>query len=637
MSNLPTLYEYYTQGGVTAGLSADQSYFTLNNKNITIYSGAMNYFRVPQEYWRDRLRKIRAAGLNTVETYVPWNLHEPEPGHFDFGQGGSDFQDLLDVEKFLKTAQEEDLLAIVRPGPYICNELEFGGLPSWLLREKNMKIRTSDKTFVHYFQRYFTTLFAILTTLQFSKGGPIIAFQIENEYGAVRNKDLKYLEILRDTYRSKGLIELLFTSDTPSLGKIGMLPGVLYTANFKKHATMELNIMDKYQPGKPSMVMEYWSGWYDHWLAQHHTTDVKVFQNVLNNILKYPASVNIYMFHGGTTWGFLNGANIMGFRTDNSKFLPDTNSYDYDAPLNEAGDYTLKYYIARELIMSYNKIPIRMPTLPKQTPRIAYDRIQITHQLSFNKVISQAPHHIKSHQLLPMEYLPINNNGGQSYGYIVYRKTNLNIPYNSILEIDGYVCDTVMILINGKLMSSVLETEDDLKQFGYWKKKDSSLKLGRKEYINATLDIVVQNWGRISFGRLAQFKQLKGLWQGNVTINNEILHDWEIVPLEFKKNWTNGLTEWEEATFDMGPALYKANLKVHKRVDTFVDMRGWNNGIVMINGFVLSRYLRLGPQQAAFLPAPFLKVGNNEIVVFEHFVPNRWINFSANQIYQVIS
>lgn len=237
LAQLPTLYEYYTGGGITGGLSAEQPYFTLNNKNITLYSGAMHYFRVPKEYWRDRLRKMRAAGLNTVETYIPWNLHEPQPNYFDFGQNGSDMEQFLDLTTFLKTAQEEDLLAIVRPGPYICSEWEFGGLPSWLLRDKGIKIRTSQPTFMRHVTRYFNVLLPILAALQFIRGGPVIAFQIENEYGSTEQKgkfvpDKLYLEELRELYLKHGIGELLFTSDSPTMhGAAGTLPGLLLQVN----------------------------------------------------------------------------------------------------------------------------------------------------------------------------------------------------------------------------------------------------------------------------------------------------------------------------------------------------------------------------------------------------------------------
>ncbi|KAK5649401.1 hypothetical protein RI129_000430 [Pyrocoelia pectoralis] len=230
MTTLPTLYDYYTAGGITTGLSATQNYFTLNNKNISLYSGSLHYFRVPQEYWRDRLRKMKAAGLNAVDTYVPWNLHEPEIGNYDFGHGGSDMQEFLNLETFLRTAQEEDLLAIVRPGPYICSEWEFGGLPSWLLREKDFEVRTSKPSFMKHVTRYFNVLLPILAALQFTLGGPIIAFQVENEYGAVKlwpfyDTDKVYLEQLRQLNINNGIVELMLTSDNVVLhGDGGTLP-----------------------------------------------------------------------------------------------------------------------------------------------------------------------------------------------------------------------------------------------------------------------------------------------------------------------------------------------------------------------------------------------------------------------------
>ncbi|KAJ8937459.1 hypothetical protein NQ314_011848 [Rhamnusium bicolor] len=519
---LPSLYEYYTGGGIYTGLNANKPNFTLNDRNITIYSGALHYFRVPKAYWRDRLRKLRAAGLNAVETYVPWNLHEPQSGRFDFGQGGSDMEDFLDVAEFLRTAQEEDLLAIVRPGPFICTEWEFGGFPSWLLREKNIKVRTSEPTYMKYVKRYFNMLLPILAMLQFTKGGPIIAFQVENEYGSTKNPgkfvpDRVYLRQLRQIMIKNGIVELLVTSDSPTMhGSIGTIPGVfLQTANFAGNPENEFNRLQQLQPGRPVMAMEFWTGWFDHWSEVHHTRDDDDFHDTYERILKYPASVNMYMFHGGTSFGFMNGANLENSKTDNSGYQPDTTSYDYDSPLTESGDYTLKYVMVKELLRKYNPVP--------------------TSQLSLDEILDNIPSRHLSSSVLPMELLPINNMSGQSYGYIVYRKRFLDIPATSVLTIGGRICDSLVVLVNGRLMTKPLTTASDLNGFGFWRLKNSNLTLGPKNLFGATLDLVVENWGRNNFGYLDQFNQFKGLWQGAVYLNNMEISDWEIIPLEFKK------------------------------------------------------------------------------------------------------
>lgn len=635
-----TLYDYYTKPNVKNGLSDSENHFTLNNKKIVIFSGAIHYFRVPQDYWRDRLKKLKAAGLNTVETYVPWNLHEPTSGCYDFGNGGTDFEYFLNLKKYLQTAQEEDLFVIVRPGPYICSEWDFGGMPSWLLRENDLKLRTSDENFLKYVRRYFKVLFEILTPLQFNNGGPIIAFQIENEYGNVKkiNEDIdrKYLEQLKEIFIENGVIELIFTSDTPSNGNYGSLPGILYTANFQRDAKMELDLLIQYQPNKPLMVMEYWTGWFDHWTETHHTRDNDEFRNVLEDILKYSASVNFYMFHGGTNWGFLNGANIIDDSTKQiSGYLPDTSSYDYDAPLTENGHYTKKYYYLKELIKSHASLETLLPNLPPEIECIQYEAVKITSQLSLNEIIQQT-NVVRSDKLLPMELLPINNNSGQSYGYIVYRKLHLNIRKNSILKIEGHVCDTVLVLINGQLKSNILMKSDDLNGFGYWRLKDSTLNLGNEEYKDATLELIVENWGRNNFGKLNQFDQKKGLWQGNVLINEINISDWQIVPLEFKKKWTNNLKNWHEYEPIIGPSLYKGLLTIDEPKDTFINMQDWKKGIIIVNGFVLSRYLHLGPQQTAYLPAPLLKKGDNDLIIFEHYLSSSTIEFSKDAIYKTM-
>ncbi|XP_044259370.1 beta-galactosidase-1-like protein 2 [Tribolium madens] len=630
MASPPTLYEYYTSNGISGGLSTQQPNFTLNNKPITIFSGALHYFRVPPQYWRDRLRKIRAAGLNTVETYIPWNLHEPQVGTYDFGEGGTDFSDFLQVEKFLKLAQEEDLLAIVRPGPYICAEWDFGGLPSWLLRE-NVKVRTSDPKFLTHVRRFFKTLLAILSTLQFTQGGPIIAFQIENEYGNTKMGDSQYLESLKQIFEENGIRELLFTSDTPSNGFSGTLPGVFATANFQDNPKTELGLLQKYQPNKPLMVMEYWTGWFDHWAEKHHQRSSDAFGSVLEEILRLNSSVNMYMFHGGTNWGFLNGANIKDQTSDNSAYQPDTTSYDYDAPLSETGDYTDKYHKVKQLVEKYNTVVTKIPQMPELTKRSVFPPVQMTEMLTLDDLIQQSPQKIPSQDLKAMELL------GQSYGYVNYRVKNLNIASNSTLKIEGHVCDTILVLINGQLKSKIPKNQSDLDKFGFWRLKDSTLDLGPLEYHNATLDLLVENWGRSNYGKLNQFNQFKGLWQGNVLINDVVLHNWEIIPLEFQSKWTNSL-QWRKFEGDLGgPRLLKGVLQVEEVFDTFLDMREWKKGFVIVNGFVLGRFFRLGPQQSLYLPGPFLRKGANSVVVFEHFEGHPQVKFVKDHIFETLS
>ncbi|KAF5275964.1 hypothetical protein FQA39_LY00760 [Lamprigera yunnana] len=628
MATLPTLYEHYTAGGISSGLSTDQTYFTLNGRNITLYSGAMHYFRVPKPYWRDRLRKMRAAGLNTVETYVPWNLHEPEIDHYDFGQGGSDFDEFLDIVTFLKTAQEEDLLAIVRPGPYICSEWEFGGLPSWLLRTKDLIVRSSDANYLKYVSKYYNVLLQLLVMLQFTLGGPVIGFQIENEYGStnqpgVFTPDKVYLEHLRQLFLSNGIKELLFTSDGAGNGDIGTLKDHLFmTANFASDPEWNFSRLKQDQPNKPVMSMEFWTGWFDHWSEEHNTRDNNDFYDVLDRIFRYPASVNMYMFHGGTNWGFLNGANV-NWGTMNEAIMHDTTSYDYDAPLSEAGDYTEKYDIVKDLINQYNEVPTKLPTQPPISEKVAYSSISVNSYLLLKDIAGRIPYSFEYDHPIPIEDLPINHNSGQSYGYTIHRKVGLDIPANSILKIEGHICDTVMVLIDGELISKILSGPSDLDGFGYWRIESGTLDLGSVNRFNSTLELVSENWGRNNFGYIEQFSQFKGLWQGKILLNDEVLSNWQMKPLEFKKKWTNSLHGWTTLRDNelIGPTLYQGTLVVSNPKDTFVDMRKWNKGIVIINGFVLGRYAsKLGPQQTLYLPAPLLKEGVNNILVFEHFI-----------------
>ncbi|XP_018570849.1 beta-galactosidase-1-like protein 3 [Anoplophora glabripennis] len=307
--SLPTNYEYFTSDGISSGLSVDQPYFTLNGKNFSVYSGAMHYFRVPRAYWRDRMKKIRAAGLNTIETYVAWNLHEPYSGVYDFGEGGSEMEDFLHIEELLQTAQEEDLFVILRPGPYICAEYNYGGFPAWLLREKTTGFRTNEATYIKYVRRFLEKLFAVVNKHQFTKGGSVIAFQIENEYGTAWPREKAYLESLHQIFLDNDIVELLLTSDSWKVqGTEGTIDGVFQTVNLKAEPEEQFNKILKRQPNKPVLAMEFWVGWFDYWTNAHHTTETSTVLEVLTRILEFPASFNIYMFIGGTNWGFTNGA-----------------------------------------------------------------------------------------------------------------------------------------------------------------------------------------------------------------------------------------------------------------------------------------------------------------------------------------
>ncbi|XP_060517546.1 beta-galactosidase-1-like protein 2 [Cylas formicarius] len=646
-ANLPTNYEYYTSGGINRGLSADQSYFTLNDKLVRIYSGAMHYFRVPRAYWRDRLKKIRAAGLNTVESYVPWNLHEPETGKFDFGNGGSEMEDFLHLEEFLQTAKEEDLFVILRTGPYICAEYNFGGFPSWLLREETVGFRTSEPTYMKYVTRYFNVLLTLLAAFQFTKGGPIVAFQVENEYGNQEYGDVfqpekAYLEQLRQLFISNGIQELLVTSDSPlSHGDKGTLPGIfLQTANLGDGADEQLDKLEELQPGRPLMVMEFWAGWYQYWGEnQAGKTDDKT-RSVLNHIVSRNASFNVYVFHGGTNFGFNNGATMGNSLLDNAGYKAITTSYDYDAPLSENGDYRTKYTIIKDMIVPANPVQTYLPDQPEVIPPVAYNNIQIIRQLPLDSIIEyNSPYTMESENVIAMEKLDINHNSGQSNGYIVYRKENLDLSANAVLKIAGHVCDTVVVLVNGNLIGpKQFKYLSDLKEFGFAWKADPTITLTNEALRGATLDIIVEEMGRMNGGKITQYNHtFKGLWQGDVTIDDVKITNWKIIPLELKKYWVNHLQEWQNyTTGHVGPTMYNALLRINDEArDTFVDLRGWGKGMVFVNGFPLGRYAALGPQQTLYLPAPFLTTGYNYINMFEHFYApdDGQVRFSAEPIY----
>ncbi len=335
-------------------LTIQNEKFMLNGKPFQIYSGAIHYFRVLPEYWRDRLEKLKAAGFNTVETYVCWNLHEPKKGEFDF-------TGRLDIERYIKTAQELGLYVIIRPGPYICAEWDFGGLPAWLLKDKNMRLRCNDPVFLQHVSDFYAELFRRLAPLQITQGGNIIAMQVENEYGSYGN-DKKYLNRIREIMLENGAEVLLFTADGTQKSMIagGGIDGVYKTLNFGSRAATAFNALKGVQEHMPRVCMEFWCGWFDHWGGKHHTRGYKAVLKEMNDFFAQHAGFNFYMFHGGTNFGFTAGANHY------LRYSPTITSYDYCALLNEYGDYTPAYHAVRRLMHEKQGLPLgELPPAPK--------------------------------------------------------------------------------------------------------------------------------------------------------------------------------------------------------------------------------------------------------------------------------
>jgi len=507
-----TLYEYFTPGvsgeGITSGLEArERNTFHLNGLPLKIFGGSLHYFRVHPDYWRDRLRKYRAAGLNTIDVYVPWNLHEPEKGVFDFGDGGRDFSAFLDLPRFIRMAQEEDLFVIFRPGPYVCGEWEFGGMPSWLLHEHPMFLRTSFEGYQERAEIYISEVVSRVKDLQWytaagSSGGPIIMTQVENEYGHFGYddgvRDTVHLENLKQTLISAGIETLLFTSDSPGTTyDWGSLPGELMTANFKFGGKAQLDSLLQFQPNKPIIVTEYWPGWFDHWFAPIHIIlTLESFESILQEIFDYEGSVNFYMFHGGTNFGFMNGANVL----DVWPYYGNTvTSYDYDAPLTESGDYTEKYDKAAEMIAAYDPIAsyLDKPERPAVVPPTAYPEVQLTEFIPYSDILQKAEYVLQADKTLSMEQLPqVNNGNGQSYGYVVYR-TVVDLPEGSTIRIRGHVRDLLQLMVEGKQVNSPLLSISDLNKFGSWANRDDEFTVtGAPCTTSCKVDFFVENLGR---------------------------------------------------------------------------------------------------------------------------------------------
>ncbi|CAL1570919.1 unnamed protein product [Knipowitschia caucasica] len=588
----------------TDKLQANSSEFVLRGKPFRILGGSIHYFRVPRAYWEDRLLKMKACGINTLTTYVPWNLHEPERGVFNF-------EDDLDLEAYLKLAENLGLWVILRPGPYICAEWDLGGLPSWLLRDHNMKLRTTYPGFTKAVDSYFDHLIQKVVPHQYSLGGPVIAVQVENEYGSFA-KDAQYMAFIKEALVSRGITELLMTSDNTAGLKLGGVEGALETINFQKLNPKDVAYLDAVQPQRPKMVMEFWSGWFDLWGDLHHVFPAEDMAAVVTEILRMEMSINLYMFHGGTNFGFMNGALAVGIPSPKAMIT----SYDYDAPLSEAGDYTTKYRLLRNIFSQYHTQDL--PKMPFLHERQAYQPAVIHQHLSLWDSLQFIDKPFKSESPVNMENLPVNNHNGQSYGYTLYQTL---IHSGGTLSSNKHIRDRALVFLD-KQFVGVVDNELEL-----------TLPEGKEK---RTLSLLVENAGRVNYGKTLD-DQRKGI-VGDIELNKQPLRDFLIYSLEMKPAFVNKLQtsgDWihmhQKPIF---PGFFQTKLHIRTQPkDTFIKLPGWGKGVVFVNGRNLGRHNSVGPQQTLYLPAPWLSRGENQLMVFEEEESDGKIQFSSSADY----
>lgn len=547
----------------------------MDGKPYQIIAGEMHYARIPREYWRDRLRKAKAMGLNTITTYVFWNLHEPRPGLYDFtGQN--------DLAEYIREAQAEGLNVILRPGPYICAEWELGGYPSWLLKDRDLILRSSEPKYTAQVQAWFHRLGREIAPLLLKNGGPIIAVQVENEYGSFAD-DKSYLEGVKDALIKSGMGDtLLYTANTPKDLIDGSLPELPTVINFGGgDAQRGFAKLEQLRPDGPRMSGEYWAGWFDHWGDINHQTDGAKEAADLSWMLRQGHSVNIYMFEGGTSFGWMNGAN-----SDGKNYQPDTTSYDYDAPLDEKGDPRNKFNAFRKVIQEVTKA--HLPPIPKPSSRTAFP---IANEMLTASLWRNLSTSVNSKTPLTFEDLD------QSYGYMLYR-TGIDEGEGGKLVLDG-LHDYAQIYVDQQLVGTL---DRRLGQ--------QTLEIPRRTRA-ATLDILVENTGRVNFTDVIRSER-KGL-TGTVTLDGKSPKNWEIYSLPMDD--LSHLRFLPEPC--SGPCFFHVQMTVDRPTDTYLDTRGLRKGMVWIGHQPLGRVWSIGPQYSLYTPGPWLQPGNNTITYFD--------------------
>jgi len=552
--------------------------FLLNGKPYRIMAGEIHFQRIPREYWADRLMKIKAAGLNTVGTYVFWNALEPEPGQWDFSGGN-------DLAAFIRTAQRLGLWVIVRPGPYACAEWDFGGLPIWLLRTPDIKVRCSDPRYLAACESYILKIGEVIRDLQVHRGGPVLMVQVENEYGSFGN-DRDYMLSLKGFWDKAGIEVPLFTADgaTPYMLEAGSLPGAAIGLDPGTNEK-DFAVAARLERGVPVFCSELYPGWLTHWGEEWARVKTEDVLADLRWLLDHGKSFSLYMFHGGTNFGFWAGANF------SDKYEPDVTSYDYDAPLNEMGQPTPKYFAIRDLLLRYLPKGTELPELPRPVPVIEIPSIPFDESAS---LFDNLPPSVRSPQPGPMESY------GQNHGFILYRTKLLGHRGGKLTVAD--VHDYASVYVDGKFLTTIDRT-----------KIETAIDIPKAEPANETLDILVEGMGRINYG--PRLIDRKGITE-RVTLNNMTLMTWDVHNLPMGEDDLR-LLKFGGRPADRPANFFRGDFELQETGDTYLDMTGWKKGVVWVNGHNLGRYWDIGPQKRLYCPAPFLKRGRNEVVVFD--------------------
>jgi len=580
--------------------------FLLDGKPFVVKAAEVHYPRIPQAYWEQRIKMCKALGMNTLCIYIFWNSHEPQQDQFDFTGNN-------DIRAFVRLAQRNGMYVIVRPGPYVCAEWEMGGLPWWLLKKKDIRLREQDPFFMERLEIFERKVGEQLGDLTIEKGGPIIMVQVENEYGSY-GEDKPYISAVRDIIRKSGFDKVeLFQCDWSSNFTKNGLDDLTWTMNFGTGANIdhEFRKLGELRPNSPKMCSEFWSGWFDKWGGRHETRGAEAMVDGITQMLDRGISFSLYMTHGGTNWGHWAGANSPGF-------APDVTSYDYDAPINEAGQTTEKYWILRKAMEKYSGTwnpkaqkwegQSKLPAVPKEYPTIAIPKFELK---EFKPLVYGCDSIAKMGGLMTFEEM------NMGWGSMMYETALPEIPVQSILRLDAH--DYAQVFVNGKFVGKIDRV-----------KHEQTLKLPAVRK-GDRLMILVEGMGRINFGRA--IKDFKGI-VSDVVITAEVDNNettWK--PRQWMKvripddyeNAVRALGATRDSRLNtlepQGIGYYRGYFDLKKTGDTFLNLENWGKGQVYVNGHAVGRHWYIGPQQTLYVPGCWLKKGQNEVIVLDVMGP----------------